>query len=183
MKKKITPIIAMLLCAILTITVISTDTAYAAEKKIPVKVAFEKKTAKFNINTKKRGIDRVKLSTLKEKWGEPDTSEEEFMIHYSWKKGESEIRYVDVYEAPRSSLIYITAYDKNISVNGIKVGMTKSKVKKLLKKLGKVEQDNNGSFDTLSIRMLNGACTCIYIDCYFENNKVSGINAGLYFYE
>lgn len=183
MKKKITTIITMLLCAILTITAISTDTAYAAEKNIPVKVTFKKKSLTVNANTEKGGIDRVKLSTLKKKWGKPSTSKSELMAEYAWKKGESEVKYVDVYEAPHSSLIYITAYDKNASVSGIKVGMSKSKAKKLLKKLGKVEEqkDGSGQLDVLYVNILDGGNA--YINCYIENGKVSGIQAGLYFYE
>lgn len=183
MKKKITTIIAMLLCAILTITAISTDTAYAADKNIPVKVTFKKKTITLKVNTEKGGIDRVKLSTLKKKWGKPDSNKDEFMAEYVWKKGESEIKYVDVYEAPHSSQIYITAYDKNTSVSGIKVGMSKTKAKKLLKKLGKVEaqQNGDGSLDMLFVHILDDGSA--YINCYFENDKVSGIQAGLYFYE
>jgi len=183
MKKKITTIITMLLCAILTITAISTDTAYAADKNIPVKVTFKKKTITLNVNTEKGGIDRVKLSTLKKKWGKPGSNKDEFMAEYAWKKGESEIKYVDVYEQPHSSQIYITAYDKNTSIYGIKVGMTKTKVKKLLKKLGKVEaqQNGDGSLDMLFVHILDDGSA--YINCYFENDKVSGIQAGLYFYE
>ena len=166
MKKKITTIITMLLCAILTITAISTDTAYAAEKNIPVKVTFKKKTLTVNANTEKGGIGRVKLSTLKKKWGKPSTSKSELMAEYAWKKGESEVKYVDVYEAPHSSL-----------------GMSKSKAKKLLKKLGKVEeqQDGSGQLDVLYVNILDGGNA--YINCYIENGKVSGIQAGLYFYE
>ena len=44
MKKKMTTIITMLLCAILTITSICTSTAYAVKKEVPVKVTFNKKT-------------------------------------------------------------------------------------------------------------------------------------------
>lgn len=183
MKKKITTIITMLLCAIITITAISTDTTYAADKNIPVKLTFKKKSVTFQVNEEKGGIDKVKVNTLKKKWGKPSISKNEFMTEYAWKKGKSEIKYLDIYDMPRSSQIYITAYDKNTSLYGIKVGMTKSKVKKILKKLGTVDtqQNGDGSLDVLFVHILDDGSA--YINCYFENNKVSGIQAGLYFYE
>lgn len=50
MKKKMTTLIAMLLCAILTIAGICTDTAYAADNTVPLTIKFKGKTITFSDN-------------------------------------------------------------------------------------------------------------------------------------
>lgn len=49
MKKKLTTILAMLLCAIITITGVCTETAYAAEDTT-VKVTFKKKSVTYSVS-------------------------------------------------------------------------------------------------------------------------------------
>lgn len=70
MKKKITTLVSVLLCIILIIAGISTDTAYAA-KKTPLKVTFNKNTVILakDINTKP---EKPEVKTLKSKWGKPE---------------------------------------------------------------------------------------------------------------
>lgn len=180
MKNKLTTILAMLLCAILTITGIGIETAYAAEKT-PIKITFNKKTVTLakNINTKPKQPD---FKTLKSKWGKPEANEiiapdwntyedRLYGIMYSWKKGESGITY-HISETPRDKRIgsdrtYITIgiFDKNIKVNGVTVGTKQKKAEKILKKLTK----NDGEFSESDIRI---SYTC-------EDGKVSSIRIEL----
>ena len=62
MKKKLTTILAMLLCAIITITGVCTETAYAAEDTT-IKLTFKKKSVTYSV--KENGIERVNLKSLK----------------------------------------------------------------------------------------------------------------------
>lgn len=177
MKKKMTMLIAMLLCAILTITGICTETAYAAEKT-PLKVTFKKKTVTLakDINTKPV---QPKVKTLKSKWGSPkketyyDNEADKTMKtseSYTWTKGKTTIYYnIQHYREPMwfSSRTYIRidSSDKNLKVNGIKVGMKQEKAEKILKNLG----GNDGEFLASGIRVM----------CSYENGKVSYISVDL----
>lgn len=154
MKRKVTTILALLLCAIITVTSICADTAYAAEKT-PLKVTFKGKTVTLvkDINEKPAA---PKFKTLKSKWGKPKTSmrENDFQ-YYEWKKGNSTICY-NISNVPRSermgcdrTYIRIDAYDKNIAINGVKVGMKQEKAEKILKKLS----SNDNEFSDLNVRI------------------------------
>ncbi len=84
MKKTFTCMIAIMLCAILTITGICTDTAYAAEKT-KLKLTFKKKSVTLTVNDEKtgdeslmNGIESVEINTLKKKWGKPTVEKDEY---------------------------------------------------------------------------------------------------------
>lgn len=67
--RKLTTIIAMILCAIITVTSFGTDTAYAASKT-PLKVTFNKKTVTLAKDASTMTTS-VTVKTLTKKWGKP----------------------------------------------------------------------------------------------------------------
>lgn len=173
MKKKLTTILAMFLCAIMTLTAISPATAYAAENTT-LKVTYKKKTVTFTMNENGDSIERVKLKTLKKKWNEPTKTEKgEYTAVYEWKKGDTHIRYVDNYYIPNRSCIDAYSSDKNLSICGLKVGLKESKVKKIMKKLGG-EKDSYGNYGA---SLGDGR---IMISCTLEKGKVTFVNCTLY---
>mgnify|MGYP001142773486 CR=1 FL=1 len=93
MKKKLTTLIAMFLCAIMTLTAISPSTAYAASKT-PVKATFKGKTVTLAKDINKKST--VKVKTLSKKWGEPkkDVYEDSDFPGetYTWEKGNTWIQ-------------------------------------------------------------------------------------------
>lgn len=182
MKRKVTAILAMFLCAILTVTGICTDTAYAAENT-QIKVTYKKKSVTFTVDADRNGVKEVKLKTLKNKWGKPATTKNEYTETYVWEKGKSRIGYTIDLHQPQFSNFSISTQDKNLSVCGIKVGMKKSKVKKILKTLGDVNEQkaSGGLANCLSVELVDQQR--VYINCGFENGKVSDISCSLFLRE
>ena len=166
MKKTFTSILAMILCAIIAITGISSETAYAADSNT-LKLTFNKKSITLSIDNEK-GVESVKLSTLKNKWGKPESSGDNYLTTYTWKKGKTSINYTDYYETPQFSNFSVSIYDKNGSLCGIKVGMKKSKAVKIMKKIGAKEIND----DSISVEL---ASRRIGISCGFEKGKVTQI--------
>lgn len=169
MKRKVTTILAIILCAIITVTGIYADTAYAADKT-PLKVTFKGKTVTLTEDVDvKPAAPNVK--TLKNKWGKPkkeiqhDNSEDETMetsIRYTWTKGKTTIMYhIQKYREPMwtsaRTYIRIDSSDKNLKVNGIKIGMKKSKAEKILKNLQTIDENGSPWFLDSDIRV-----TCSY---------------------
>lgn len=144
--RKLTTIIAMILCAIITVTSFGTDTAYAASKT-PLKVTFNKKTVTLAKDASTMTTS-VTVKTLTKKWGKPkkEVCEGDPLCGgrdgnttYIWEKGKTTITYtipVDVEFTHGGKQIWIYSYDKNLKILGIKVGMKQKKAEKILKDLG-----------------------------------------------
>ena len=143
MKKITKSILTSILCAVMILTGITasnTSTVYAASKKTPFTLTFNRKTVTLSDDLNdslENGIDNVKFKTLKSKWGKASISQ----IYtdygsYTWLKGKSYVTYHRDFRSSSSvdHIIY-EAFDKNVSICGIKVGMKKSTVLKKLKKL------------------------------------------------
>ncbi len=168
MKKKLTTILAMCLCAILTLTAINPATTYAAEKT-PLKVTFKKKTVTLakDIYTKPA---QPNVKTLTKKWGKPKKETDEYATRYTWTKGKTTILYRIMIGEPDSAsdrtYIRIDSSDKNIKVNGLKVGMKQEKADKIIKDLGGETTDYNAILDLLET-------SGIRITCCYNNGKVS----------
>lgn len=172
MKKKLTTILAIILCAIITVTAISPATAYAAEKT-PVKATFKGKTVTLtkDINAK----STVKVKTLKKKWGKPkkdvyentDLNTKYKMTTYRWEKGDTGIEYnlpeKDV--GGNTKCIWIGSSDKNLTILGIKVGMKKEKAQEILEDLGGETYGASSEINT----------TGIWLSCTYTGGKVSNI--------
>lgn len=179
MKRKLTAIIAVILCTIIAITGTSTTTTFAASSKVPLKIGFKGKTVTFSddmLTEKVEKPDTKTLKSLKEKWGKPKTEKKDGWTNYVWKKGKTEISYLDD-PTWNCSTLYITSEDKNASLCGIKVGMKASKAKAVIKKLGGTV-DKTSAYaqvpDTLveniSYGFKNGKVTSISCTVHIENN-------------
>lgn len=185
MKKLTKSIIAGILCLVIAMTAIATvntTTAYAANDKVPVKVTFKGKTVTLTKDLNKE-LKRPKVKTLKSKWGKPSRSEDCYDEYtdetlktgefYEWSKGKTSIQYfiqIRKLSLGGSARNHITVYanDKNIKINGIKVGMSQKKAEKILKNLG-IKNDE----------FLDGG----RIVCMYENGKVSSIYAEIEYLE
>lgn len=174
MKKKLTTLLAVLLCTILTVAGICADTAYAADYADTLKVTFKKKSVTLNVNREKIGIEPIKIKTLKKKWGKPEVTKDEYSAIYTWKKGKTEITYTDDFTAAFWSGFSITIEDKNASIAGLKVGMSKKKAEKILKTLGEVNSNEDADFVQMTEA---GRCN---ITCQYKKGKVSRIAAYIY---
>ena len=170
MKRKLTTIITMCLCAIMTLTAISPATAYAASKT-PVKATFKGKTVTLTKDINAKSTTKVK--TLKKKWGKPkkdvwedtDFSGEKYKTTtYTWKKGETKIKYNQPEKEVGSNTkcIRFESHDKNFKILGIKVGMKQEKAQKILEDLG---SETGDYFETTSISL----------SCGYTDGKVSMI--------
>lgn len=169
MKRKVTTILAIILCAIITVTGIYADTAYAADKT-PLKVTFKGKTVTLTEDVDVKPA-APKVKTLKNKWGNPkkevyrdniDGKTIEVARSYTWTKGETTIAYnIQKYREPMwtsaRTYIRIDSSDKNLKVNGIKIGMKKSKAEKILKNLQTIDENGSPWFLDSDIRV-----TCSY---------------------
>lgn len=174
MKKKLTTILAMFLCAIMTLTAINPSTVYAASKT-PVKATFKGKTVTLmkDINAK----STVKIKTLTKKWGKPkkdvydanDFLGENKTTTYRWEKGDTGIEYnlPEREFGSNTKCIRFGSRDKNFKILGIKVGMKQEKAQKILEDLGGETSEDGSQTDikTTGIRLM----------CCYSDGKVSSI--------
>lgn len=170
MKKTITSILAIMLCAIIAITGISTETAYAANSTTALKVTFKNKSVTLTDDIEE-GIEKVNVKTLTKKWGKPKTEKSEGSTTYTWKKGKSSIRYFN--DKTIYSNIWISINDKNVTLMGLKVGMKRDKAAKILKSLGAEDKYE----ETMTAASTDSRTM---ITCMFENGKVSCIDCTAY---
>lgn len=193
MKKLTKSIITSILCAVIAITAIATantTTAYAASDKVPVKVTFKGKTVTLTKDLNKEKAC-PKIKTLKSKWGKPTEQKECYDEYtdetlktanfYRWIKGKSNIFYnVQIHKlslgGSARTYIQINSEDKNIKINGIKVGMSQKEARKILKSFSLEKENYTDSSD--QIFSDGGSIACMY-----ENGKVSQIAATIEYLE
>lgn len=195
-------LIALLLCAAIAVSGLCTQTAYAAGKKMPLSVGFKGKTINLikDINGEER--NQTTIASLKKKWGKPKVkkSDNGYYVTYTWKKGKTKIEVGDVQvEAGKKNYsgyagsISISIEDKNGSLWGVKVGMSKAdamkKIKKALgtKKVFKEKKDGTGEIEggwpDVNVFISQGkdvihAWNGVYLPINFgiKNGKVSSIS-------
>lgn len=181
MKKTIRSIFTLTLCIILVITGIintGTDTACAADGKMPVKVTFKKKTVTIDSGKSTNGAD-IQPETLEEKFGSPKETAENDCTTYTWKKGKTTIEYSIYYMGDKvyQKHIGIDIQDRNATLYGIKTGMNKSTaLKKLQKAYGAKKSDIYGE----NPEVLRFNANCISSSVEFKNGKVIRIQYGNY---
>lgn len=180
MKTTLKSIIALIVCIATVITSISagTGTAYAAGKKLPLKVGFNGTVVTLinDLNTSNRLTSETpKLKKLKEKWGKPDQTKHDSRLTSIWKKGETSIQITNSsVKDDEIGGITIDIKDKNGSLFGVKVGMkTATALKKLKKVAGNKNVTLNKDGDDLYIVVVNNT----YMPSSFTltNGKVSSI--------
>lgn len=204
-KKTMKSIFALILGAFIAISAVNPETAYAAGKKMSLNVGFKGKTVNLikDINNGER--NEITIASLKKKWGKPKVkkSDDGYFVFYTWKKGKTKIEVGDaVVEAGKKNYsgyvgsISISIKDKNGSLWGVKVGMSKAdamkKIKKALgtKKVLKQKSTKDGSIeieggwpDVDEVYISQGkdcinAWTGVYMPIGFgiKNGKVSSIS-------
>ena len=178
MKKKLTTILAMCLCAILTLTAINPATTYAADNYTKIKVKYKGETMTFKVNMDKKGIEKVKVKTLKKKWGKPDIIDEnEITDLYNWQKTETTwIQYRNNHLNHIWGGLNAYVNNKSVSVCGIKVGMKASKASKILKALGFPIFEKEKTY----IRTGFDDYETIEIICRTKNGKVTNIECNAF---
>lgn len=133
-------IITAILCAVIAITGIGSSTAYAAGKKLPLKVTFNGTSVNLLKDMKKDDYASEKVETIEKKWGKPSKKEavDDAYIEYTWKKGKTTIGFTLNTEHNSLFMYHIDIKDKNGALCGLKVGMKKEMVlKKMQKMFGK----------------------------------------------
>ncbi len=186
MKTLLKSIITAVLCAAVVIVGIRAEsgTACAAEKKVPLKVVFDKTAVTLvkDLNDTKYNPGRVgesaKLKKLKEKWGGPSKKEvsENGLTYYTWKKGKTSVKVNDQADKGYIGGISIDIGDKNGSMCGIKIGMKKADaVKKLQKLFGKEKVEVVEAEDGEYI-----LATSVYLPVHFglSDGKVTDMSWG-----
>lgn len=141
MKTTCKRILTAILCVAIAITTsIGANTAYAAGKKLPLKVTFNGATATL-VEDFKADISGT-MKTVEAKWGKPNAKEKLDFYDYTryvWKKGKTTITINDRGDGFVGS-IELDIYDKNGAIGGVKAGM---KVETALKKLYKIYGKKN----------------------------------------
>lgn len=140
--------------------------------------------------------DSTKLSSVEKKWGKAKVKKQDGVTTYTWKKGKTEIL-VNNFDAEENYIggIEIDIKDKNGSLWGVKVGMTKAAALKKIKKalgtktvLGKKRTDDglweidgkipkSGVYIAANEETID-AYTGVYMPVTFElkNGKVASIS-------
>ena len=133
--KKVTilrAVVLLLMCGLFM-----TPTTVSAAKKKTIKIKYKSKTV--TIEEDDNNLD-VLLNKMKKAWGEPDsiTDEEDAVVYNYGKQNKSWISITQNKTEDHNIFIQYKMNDKNMVVNGVKVGMSKSKALKTLRKnLGK----------------------------------------------
>ncbi len=168
MKHILKSTIAMFLCAVIAVTAIGLDTAYAASKT-SLKLKFNGKTITLAKDVNEKPA-KPKIKTLTKKWGKPRKDVLDNGVYYLWENGKSYVEYY-ISDGPIEDIpsertyMHVFIGNKNESICGIKVGMKQEKAEKILKDLGM----KDGKFLESGIR----------ISYYYENGKVTSISADL----
>lgn len=192
---KLKAAVALILCAFIVLSGISTETAFAANKKIPLKVTFNGVTVNLVKNLRSEDDSSPALSSLKKKWGTPKTAKQGEGDYaeetHSWKKGKTEIKLSYVPVGPYSekkggfnTYVGVVIEDKNGSLWGVTVGMKKdTALKKIKKALGtdKVYKTLDGKDQSkvfiVENKKIIAANTGVYMPVNFvlKDGKVTGI--------
>lgn len=124
-----------LVCALL-VSVVFGGTDVSAKSKVPFKVTYKGKTVTLveDYNTLGQNTKRVSLQKVKKAWGKCKTKKESACTTYTWKTKKTEIAISDNWHPGKVSGMSISIKDKNGSIAGVKVGMTKAQALKKLKK-------------------------------------------------
>ncbi|MEY8335528.1 hypothetical protein AALB53_20900 [Lachnospiraceae bacterium 47-T17] len=171
-------ILTAILCALIAITVIGADTAWAAEKT-PLKVTFKKKTVTLmkDIN---EGLKESKFPTVKalqKKWGKPEKKVDETGSYtdYIWEKDGSYICYTIPKKHEVSKQFVFITEDKNLEMFGLKVGMKQAKAQKLLEDLG----GETNEYST-ALALPYDWEYFSFIQCAYKNGKVARIDCHIH---
>ncbi len=187
--KKITSLIALILCAVLAISGLCVETVYAANEKMSLKVGFKGKTINLIKDISDGDRYEMSIASVQKKWGKPKTKKSGYSTYYTWKKGKTTIEVSD-FDATKDGKSYvgsitISIKDKNGSLWGVKVGMKAETALEKIKKAMDTENvvDNiddmfgSGDVGVAYTKDVISAFTGPYMPINFElkNGKVTSI--------
>lgn len=194
-KNTIKRIAAIVLCMVIAVTGLNTQTVSAASKKLPLKVTFNGKTASLVKDVREYSYsesDYPSIKSLETKWGKAKKSfyengptPDHKYPQYTWKKGKTKIA-VCKYDAESKGIHYfaIEIKDKNGALCGVKVGTKKDTALKKFKNafgIKKLKEGENmftdGGNVFISLGII-GSSKGIQsnLNIKFKNDKVSSIS-------
>lgn len=150
-----------LICMLLLSVAFGSVSVSAKGKLQPMKVAFKGKTVtlfKDTLPTAKNQCATMKK--VQKAWGKGKKKPYGSSYSYTWKKGKTEIMVTDNWYKGRVGGMTISIKDKNASMMGVKVGMTKAQaLKKLKKTFGSRVKNIKFSDGTPAIQIENTMCS------------------------
>ncbi len=172
-------IFSLVLICMLMVSIIFSGTDVSAARKAGLRVTYKGKTVTLYKNPRRDSHkNTVSLRTVQKAWGKGRSKKMTGCTTYTWKTKKTKIEISDNSNPGRVSGSIIDIKDKNGSLAGIKVGMTKAKaLKKLKKTFGakhvKMQKALNGEsfirIDNLgainSFRIKSGKITSLYYFC------------------
>lgn len=127
-------IFSLVLICMLMASIIFSGTDVSAAQKPVLKVAYKGKTVTLVKNLKDSHKNNVSLKTVQKAWGKGKAKKMTGYTTYTWKTKKTTIEISDNNNPGKVSGTSITIEDKNGSLAGVKVGMTKAQALKKLKK-------------------------------------------------
>lgn len=127
-------IFSLVLICMMMVSIIFSGTDVSAAQKAVLKVGYKGKTVTLMKNLKDSHKNNVSLKTVQKAWGKGKKKKMNNFAAYTWKTKKTRIEISDNNNPGKVSGLSITIEDKNGSVAGVKVGMTKAKALKKLKK-------------------------------------------------
>jgi len=174
LKKTISVFTALVLAIAICLSAFGTN-AYAASENGNLKIKYKGKTVVLDSGAFSHNMNMIKIKNVKKAWGKPNktVTNEESKIH-TYKKGKTKITlYTKVYNSAASNgykkgyyhLGDITIKDKNASLAGVKVGMSKNTAMKKLKKYYGTNKIDMGEYFTGDKRKISRV--------YYENGAIN----------
>lgn len=165
-----------LICMLLA-SIMFGGTDVSAKPSRSLKVTYKGKTVTLEktSGSDKRGRNKdITVAKCEKAWGKAKKSTTENIVFYLWKNKKTRIEFSD-YDAPAGAVgaMDIEIRDKNGAFAGIKVGMSKAKA---VKKMRKVFGSRNVKVTSKSIYTTNGELTTA-ASVTIKNGKVSRISA------
>ena len=171
LKKTISIFTVFALVAAFCLSAFSINT-YAATENGNLKIKFKGKTLVLDSGAFSDDLNMIKTSKVKKAWGKPNKTESNpgYNFH-TYKKGKTTIR-LDInkgeskyYKKGYYHSGWITIKDKNASLAGVTVGMSKKKAMKKLKKYYGTNKIDMGQYFTDENRKISHV--------YYENGSIN----------
>lgn len=127
-------IFSLVLICMMMVSIIFSGTDVSAAQKAVIKAGYKGKTVTLMKNLKDSHKNNVSLKTVQKAWGKGKAKKMTGFTTYIWKTKKTKIEISDNNNPGKVSGLIIDIKDKNGSLAGVKVGMTKAKALKKLKK-------------------------------------------------
>lgn len=121
---------SFVLICVLLVSIVFGGTDVSAKSKVALKVTYKGKTVTLIKNNKK-----VSIKSVQKAWGQGNPKTTNTWMTYTWQTKKTKISIEDNHYTGKVGGINISIEDKNGSIAGVKVGMTKAQALKKLKKV------------------------------------------------